>query len=60
VSDPNPLVEELRDLEPFSPEWREARDRLHAEDPGAYRRWLDDEYNTDEILRGIERESEES
>lgn len=29
---------DLRDLEPYSPAWKEARDRLHREDPEACRR----------------------
>jgi len=38
----NPLVEALRDLEPFSREWFEARETLFAEDRDAYRQWLED------------------
>ena len=55
----NPLIEALRDLEPYSPAWWDARDRLRAEDPAAYSQWLDDEWRTDQALAELEQAAED-
>ena len=44
----NPWVKRLRDLEPYSVAWLKARDELFANDRPAYRRWLDDNWRTDQ------------
>lgn len=49
----HPLVARLRDLEKFSWEWQTARDSLAEEDPDTYRRWLRDEWDTDQKLREL-------
>lgn len=52
----NPLIERLRDLEPFSREWVEARDDLAENDREAYRQWLHDMWETDQVLRELKGE----
>jgi hypothetical protein len=51
-------LDRLRDLEPYSAEWFAMRDRFADEDPDAYARWLDDEWEVDQVLREIEARTE--
>jgi hypothetical protein len=44
-------VEELQKLDEHSLEWFEALDRFGREDPEGYRRWLDEEWEREQVER---------